>query len=112
MSHTPQDPGDRLNSWKEIAAYLNRSVRTVIRWESEQGLPVHRQVHDKRGSVHAYKMELDAWVRQRTLAPESAEPVPAVDARPKRWSMWAVAGAVIAVVTASVVLSLPSSAPP
>ena len=90
MTHTQRDPGERLNSWKEIAVYLNRSVRTVIRWEAEQGLPVHRQVHDKRGAVHAYKTELDAWVQQRTLSPESADRAPAPDARPKpRWFIWA-----------------------
>ena len=26
-------PDDRLDSWKEIAAYLGRGVRTVQRWE-------------------------------------------------------------------------------
>lgn len=53
--------GDRLDSWKEIAAYLNRSVRTVYRWEKEEGLPVHRHQHKELGSVFAYKGELDAW---------------------------------------------------
>ena len=38
---------DRLDSWKEIAAYLNRSVRTVTRWEREESLPVHRHLHSK-----------------------------------------------------------------
>ena len=52
---------DRLESWKEIAAYLNRSERTVRRWEDKEGLPVHRLQHDKRGSVYAYASELDAW---------------------------------------------------
>jgi Tol biopolymer transport system component len=52
---------DRLDSWKEIASYLRRSVRTVTRWEREEGLPVHRHVHSKAGSVFAYKTELDAW---------------------------------------------------
>ena len=28
---------DRLDSWKEIAVYLKRSVRSVRRWESEEG---------------------------------------------------------------------------
>jgi len=41
-------PGDRLESWKEVAFYLNRSVRTVRRWEEKEGLPVHRLHHDKR----------------------------------------------------------------
>ena len=51
----------RLDSWKEIAAYLKRDVRTVQRWEKREGLPVHRHVHDKLSSVYAYRFELDAW---------------------------------------------------
>ena len=35
--------GRRLDSWKEIAAYLGRDVRTVQRWERREGLPIHRQ---------------------------------------------------------------------
>jgi hypothetical protein len=34
-------PDDFLGSWKEIAAYLGRDVRTVQRWEKKEGLPVH-----------------------------------------------------------------------
>ena len=56
---------DRLDSWKEIAAYLNRSVRTVTRWERQEGLPVHRHLHSKSGSVYAYKPELDDWWKNR-----------------------------------------------
>jgi Tol biopolymer transport system component len=55
----------RLDSWKEIASHLKRSVRTVTRWEREEGLPVHRHVHSKSGSVYAYKAELDAWWHSR-----------------------------------------------
>ncbi len=51
----------RLDSWKEIAAYLKRDVRTVHRWEHTEGLPVHRHAHQKRGSVYAFKAELDHW---------------------------------------------------
>jgi len=54
-------PADRLESWKEIAAYFNRGVRTVRRWEKEEGLPVRRQVHKKLSTVYAHKPELDAW---------------------------------------------------
>src|SRR4029453_18123874 len=54
-------PGDRLDSWKEIATYLNRSVRTLHRWEKEEGLPVHRHQHKELGSVFAYKGEPDGW---------------------------------------------------
>ena len=56
---------DRLDSWKEIAAYLKRSVRTVTRWEREEGLPIHRHLHSKSGSVYAYKGELDEWWANR-----------------------------------------------
>jgi Tol biopolymer transport system component len=57
----------RLDSWKEIAAYLGRSVRTVQRWEREEGLPVHRHLHDKRGSIYARKEEVAAWWESRRL---------------------------------------------
>jgi TolB-like protein/Flp pilus assembly protein TadD len=61
----------RLDSWKEIAAYLRRDVRTVQRWERSEGLPVHRHLHDKQGTVYAYQSELDAWWhgRQTTADP-------------------------------------------
>jgi tetratricopeptide (TPR) repeat protein len=58
---------DRLESWKEIAAYLRRTVRTVQRWQQE-GLPVHRLHHSKLGSIFAIPSELDAWCRQRAAA--------------------------------------------
>jgi adenylate cyclase len=58
-------PSDRLDSWKEIAAYLKRGARTVQRWEREESLPVHRLRHDKLGSVYAYKSELDQWWSNR-----------------------------------------------
>src|SRR6266566_8411882 len=58
---------NRLDSWKEIAAYIKRDVRTVQRWEKQEGLPVHRLQHDTQGTVFAYKAEIDAWwlVRER-----------------------------------------------
>jgi TolB-like protein/Tfp pilus assembly protein PilF len=59
----------RLVSWKEIAAYLQRDVTTVQRWEKREGMPVHRHLHDKRGSVYALGPELDAWLRGRRLSP-------------------------------------------
>src|SRR4029434_3583335 len=64
---------DRLDSWKEIAAYLGRGIRTVQRWEREEGLPVHRLAHEKRGSIYARREELAAWWESRrlTLAAES-----------------------------------------
>ena len=55
----------RLDSWKEIAAYLGRDVTTVQRWEKRETMPVHRHVHAKRGSVYALAPELDAWLKGR-----------------------------------------------
>lgn len=59
---------DRLDSWKEIASYLKRDVTTVQRWEKREGMPVHRHLHDKIGSVYALRAELDAWARSRRPA--------------------------------------------
>ncbi|MGI8961373.1 MAG: hypothetical protein ACR2IV_16740 [Bryobacteraceae bacterium] len=67
--------GSRLDSWKEIASYLGRSEKTVRRWEDREELPVHRLIHEKRGSVYAYTSELDAWREMRKTAIES-EPMP------------------------------------
>src|SRR5580700_12004301 len=60
-------PDDRLDSWKEIAAYLNRDVTTAQRWEKREGMPVHRHLHDRMGSVYASRAELDEWSRSRNL---------------------------------------------
>lgn len=65
--------GPRLDSWKEIAAHLGRDVRTVQRWERSEGLPVHRQQHDKLGSVYAFRDEIDAWRAARSVRPEEPQ---------------------------------------
>jgi PAS domain S-box-containing protein len=54
-----------LNSWKEIADYLDRSVRTVQRWEARFGLPV-RHRSGKRTAVFAIQAELDSWLQTRS----------------------------------------------
>ena len=61
-----------LSSWKEIAMYLNKGIRTVQRWANERGLPV-RRVGEKtrKSSVIATPEELDAWVRSQRLTTES-----------------------------------------
>lgn len=63
--------GRRLESWKEIAAYLGRDVTTVRRWEKREGLPVHRLHHSRLGSVYAYTTELDAWRNGRAAGAET-----------------------------------------
>ena len=65
--------GRRLESWKEIAGYLGRDVTTVRRWEKREGMPVHRHVHDKGGSVYAFSSELDAWLQSRKLRLEEED---------------------------------------
>src|SRR5436190_17882923 len=66
----------RLESWKEIARHLNRTVRTVQRWEREQGLPVHRIQHNKQATIFAYDHELDEWWHSRRQSIENEESEP------------------------------------
>src|SRR5258708_13511662 len=68
----PANSADRLDSWKEIASYLRRDVRTVQRWEKKEGLPVHRHQHDKLGSVYAFRADLETWFTTRQQSGESA----------------------------------------
>jgi Tol biopolymer transport system component len=74
-------PEDRLDSWKEIAAHLNRDVTTVQRWEKREGMPVHRHLHDRIGSVYASRAELDSWARSRNIrtTPQNGKVAPAPD---------------------------------
>jgi len=62
----PPEHSERLDSWKEIAVYLKREVRTVRIWEKQEGLPVRRHLHRLRGSVYAFRSELDSWWSQRS----------------------------------------------
>ena len=78
--HASEQPADRLESWKDIAAYLRRDVSTVQRWEKREGMPVHRHLHDKQGSVYAFRSELDGWWRgraNRLTGNETEQPAPA-----------------------------------
>ncbi|PIP79279.1 MAG: hypothetical protein COW84_09840 [Gammaproteobacteria bacterium CG22_combo_CG10-13_8_21_14_all_40_8] len=54
-----------LHSWKRIAKYLNRSVRTARRWEESENLPVHRHMHQQNPTVFAYVHEIDFWLKKR-----------------------------------------------
>ena len=65
---------DRLDSWKDIAVYLKRDISTVQRWEQREKMPVHRHQHDRRGSVYAFRCELDVWLEtRRTRLKQDAE---------------------------------------
>ncbi len=109
---------DRLDSWKKIASYLKRDVSTVQRWERREAMPVHRHLHDKQGSVFAFRSELDAWWESRRtrltqdgageneraaqvlLTAEDASRAAAPRARPARSVLLALAAAVVLVVGA------------
>src|ERR1039458_5735522 len=57
------DLGQRLDCWKEIASYLGKGERTVKRWETDRGLPIHRVPGGGRASVYAHTEELDEWMK-------------------------------------------------
>src|SRR5580658_996213 len=91
-SHPNTPDGRRLESWKEIAAYLKREVRTAMRWEKERGLPVHR-IPGKRSGVYALSSEVEAWLRAESAsngdrlaeAPPSAPP--GKSGKPALWAI-------------------------
>jgi hypothetical protein len=70
---TAQSRAGMLNSWKEIASFLNRGIRTVQRWERELQLPVHRIGKGIRSPVFAFTAEIKLWLyanRAKLAAPE------------------------------------------
>ena len=77
MVQTLRSSTGTLNSWKEIAQYLDRGVRTIQRWERGLGLPVHRIGKGKRSPVFATVAELNFWfstVVERSSNPLQLEP--------------------------------------
>ena len=126
MSDSAQDrptrgPGppahDRLESWKEIAAYLDKGVTTVQRWESRAGLPVYRHSQDNVLNVYAFRSELDVWRNHPGMPPDEGhaghtlESAPLVPAAPRRWGRL-VAGAGVVLVAVAVGASIWLARPP
>ena len=75
MTELSEARGERLESWKKIASYFRRDVRTVQRWEQTNGLPIHRHQRAQRPIPYAYTKELDEWwTRQSDIAPSDAPP--------------------------------------
>src|SRR6185437_7739273 len=108
-----ESPAQRLDSWKEIAAYLGRQVRTVQRWEKEEGLPVHRHAHRRQGSVFALRAELDAWREsRRALVALPDPPVPSPRRRLRRRPFAAAAAATAAAILIAFFWFWPRTAPP
>jgi tetratricopeptide (TPR) repeat protein len=97
----------KLDSWKEIASYLRREVRTVQRWEKGEGLPVRRLLHEKRGSVYAYSNELDAWTASRNPEPAMSNSEP--DQSRPRWASYGPATAAVCLLAALLLVVTRSS---
>ena len=104
--NTP-DSEQQLESWKEISAYLKRDVRTLARWEKEEGLPVRRHKHSKASTVYAYPGELDAWRAARN--PAAGEEFPRT---PRRRLIPVAAGGLALLAVAALVLWGPIMNPP
>jgi hypothetical protein len=100
------EPNERLETWKEIAAYLKRDVRTVQRWEADEDLPVHRHHHKARGSVYALRHELDLWRSSRDREMFGPE----LDAAP-RWPSVVGGGGLVAAGLAALFLLSPAPRP-
>ena len=67
FSTSPQVPhSELLQSWKEIANYLRRGVRTVQRWQG-MGLPVRHLGHGRKAPVVADARDLDRWLHGTQL---------------------------------------------
>ncbi len=94
MTDQTTPPEAKLESWKAIAAYLNRDARTVMRWEQSENLPIHRHRHLARSTVYAYTHELDAWQAGRKPEGKSAD-----QAAPRSFATRLVAAAAVGMMT-------------
>jgi hypothetical protein len=97
LSAVPRD----LHSWKEVAEYLQVSVRTAQDWEKKHGLPVKR-LPGVRGGILAKPSDLDSWQHGRT-------PVAAAQPRPRR--LYLAAALAAAVVSGAAFLAWPKPQP-
>lgn len=107
--------GARLDSWKEIAAYLNRDLRTLQRWEKTADLPIHRLNKPGTRAVFAYTAELDDWLRLQSPAPANtipADPPPAPRGAARLLMASAAVATVLIVAAAVTFLATRRGAPP
>jgi tetratricopeptide (TPR) repeat protein/TolB-like protein len=75
LLETSRGKGDRLESWKEVALFFRRGVRTVQLWEKSEGLPIRRHHHNRLATVYAHRPELEAWWQARGMLIESRSEV-------------------------------------
>lgn len=98
----------RLDSWKDVAEYLARDVRTVMRWAKIDGLPVHHIGGTSHRAVFAWADEIDSWLAAQSAAartrqhhaalsdpPDEAAPAPAATASSRRRWLWPVLAAAL-----------------
>lgn len=86
-------------SWKEIADYLGKEIRTCWRWEKQLGLPVHRiDSTSSRSRVFAYRSELDTWLRERADRDDAS-----TGSRVSKW-FWLAGGAVLSGLAAFIII--------
>jgi hypothetical protein len=73
--HFPHENGQAavLTSWKDIARYMGKGVRTVQRWEQDFGLPVRRPYGSNKKAILARPRDLDAWVAMRCQSRSALE---------------------------------------
>ena len=105
----PSIASDRLESWKDIAAFIGRYERTAMRWAKGQGMPVHR-LPGKRGRVFASKKEIDAWMAGKPdleLA-STANPIPVPRLVRKSWLLVASAAAISLAVLVTALFYFPT----
>jgi len=102
---TLSEQTDRLESWKEIAAFLGKTERTVMRYE-ELGMPVHRLPGAKRSRVTASRAELTQWLNAGTRPEALVEPAPPEPKRSaKRYWIAGLVEAFLATAAIAIVLS-------
>jgi hypothetical protein len=77
--NTQLQPDQVLSSWKEIAAFFGKGVRTVQRWEHELNLPVQRPGGGDKKIVFARTSDLARWMGQHS-AVDPLQPVIVQDA--------------------------------
>jgi hypothetical protein len=67
IAHRPLQP--ILTSWKDIAAYTGKGVRTVQRWEHTHGLPIRRPSTNNHHKtvVVLYRSDLELWMKTHFL---------------------------------------------
>jgi hypothetical protein len=115
------DVAKSFHSWKEIAVYLHREVRTVQRWEKREGMPVHRHQHPKGSSIFAFKHEVDEWQSSRSqcraLGPartpnSGAAPIVHRPAEPDPMILRSLMEAVLALLISQVAAFVATSRPP